>query len=754
MPDEGARPPDAESETDLSGVVAGTTCPTADPLESGLTVVIGGVEEVVTVAILECGGEVERFISRLTASGSGAEMRVSDRVLDLPEAVRTNAVGVLAALAGRVALTAGGQSYDSPIDLLASLVEFGGTPGPRLAACRRAVVDAAALWVSDPETAAQLVTRALTASGYRGLRTPSLSAEVRRRREELLSMPSPTGVGRLLSDEFDDLPPSAVELVVPAGYRIGPNGLFKGDQQICDVPVIICGLCEDASTHVEEVTLAIRRRGQWEQRVVPSSGIARRAKLVELADRGLPFHDENVSAAVAYLADFRTANRNRLDPVITSAQLGWTDDRRGFLLGRRYLGGGSQVDFRGADGGDEQAANAFHSHGRPEAWLLLFNQTRPFPRIRLGMYASFVPVVAPLIGCSNFFLDYNATTSSGKTTALELIASCWGTPDRSAPSGVVKSWNMTRVARERWAGVCRHLLVVLDESQLVSDPKEVAQSVYELAQGHGRGRGSVQGLRQQQSIHTVAFTSGERPLTSFTQDGGIRARVLCLPGSPFGEQPIDPALPTRLRELAREHYGHAGVQFIQFVLDHRGRWDEWKGEFTRLRGEYELRAGANPVAARMGEYMAAVVVASRLVHDALALESEWSDPVEPLYAVLTAGAEDADRALSSLRHAHAWACSRREHFMHGEGIAGREQRQPLSGWAGVWSIAAGASRGGSLNFVPLQLRSALAEGGYEYDAVVPLWKQRGWLQTDSDTSGRTSRTVRLGSCTIKMVSIW
>ena len=53
-------------------------------------------------------------------------------------------------------------------------------------------------------------------------------------------------------------------------------------------------------------------------------------------------------------------------------------------------------------------------------------------------------------------------------------------------------------------------------------------------QRDSRGRGSPQGVQRTTRAHGVLLSTGEAPATSFTNDGGTRARTLCLWGSPFG----------------------------------------------------------------------------------------------------------------------------------------------------------------------------------------------------------------------------
>jgi uncharacterized protein (DUF927 family) len=87
------------------------------------------------------------------------------------------------------------------------------------------------------------------------------------------------------------------------------------------------------------------------------------------------------------------------------------------------------------------------------------------------------------------------------------------------------------VFTERYAELLNDLPMVLEDSQ-TGDPRSLARSVYMLANGVGRGRGSPRGLQGVTRWRGVTISSGERPLHEVTQLGGVRARIVTLWGLP------------------------------------------------------------------------------------------------------------------------------------------------------------------------------------------------------------------------------
>jgi uncharacterized protein (DUF927 family) len=116
---------------------------------------------------------------------------------------------------------------------------------------------------------------------------------------------------------------------------------------------------------------------------------------------------------------------------------------------------------------------------------------------------------------------------------LRVAASVWGYPADDDDEGYIYSWDSTKVWVERAAGFLHSVPLILDETKRVKNKQHVADVLYDFCSGKGRGRGTLQGIDKVNSWNTVLLSTGEQRLTSFTQDGGVRARVLALQGAPI-----------------------------------------------------------------------------------------------------------------------------------------------------------------------------------------------------------------------------
>lgn len=648
--------------------------------------------------------------------------------------------------------------------VLAGMVSGLDLPTTRKA--RLAALEVTVLKYSDSlDVACSAIKKRMKELGYTGVRTPELKKEALEIREKIdkAIKGAQQSTAVTVKSAFPSAPVSD-EIRVPSGWQISTTGVraigCAGGGDIA-APVLITGVSRDVQQGHELVTVAWCKDGKWAQTTVERKVIANKNAVLELASHGLPIHSGNTGILVKYLHDFLVVNQALLATTKLSGQMGWQgkDGADGFLLGRTLItavgsgdsiptasAGTGQVQFRGADSGDDQLAAGFHTAGTLEAWLAGIKRIKHYPRVLLGFYSAFVPPMLPIFGSENFALDFSGSTSQGKTTTLRVAASVWGKPERGSRDGTALfDWNTTPTWRERASAVMNHIPLFLDDSKTARHPDEISQTVYTYTQGRSRGRGTVQGLAQQVGFESVLVSSGERPVISFGEHGGTRPRVLTLWGSPFGGTSEKTGRRVvKINNCVGANYGHAAPKFIEYLLKKRHRWENYREYHANWTAEFTKKAGDNAVAGRMAAHFAAIVYTSRLVHYALDLPWEWSDPISPLYDDLTREVAEADRAAAALRYAMGWAVSHRSNFFH---LGSPESEQPHGGWAGRWDHDGDPPVPNTtptawewVGFIPGVLTKVLEDGGFEVDPSIRTWKDRGWLKVDG---GRNQHKVKI-----------
>lgn len=591
-----------------------------------------------------------------------------------------------------------------------------------------------------------------------------------------------------IRDRIPDAP-TPPDAVVPSGWALTPTGVFEEKRRIdpetgepevlltriAPVPVVITGRLRDVADGTESIRLEWPRDGHWIHTTVRRAIIASARALVDLADQGLPVTSNTAGTLTQFLADLEAANLDVLPRAQVSATLGWqrsdaTDPS--FLWGHTLLRPGltpitlgdiegvnprqwdhHAIAFHGADGGDMQVADAFRREGSMETWKAALEPVIPYPRAMVALYGALTAPCLALLGAPNFIVDWSFTTSTGKTTALRLAASCWGNPDERDVSSVLGTWDVTRTWIERMSAILNGLPLILDDTKRARHPKLVSQTLYDVASGRGRGRGTPRGMQRAGSWTTVLLSTGESPAVQFTQDGGTRGRTITLWGGPFGRPSQNSArVVTQLDTALRTNYGHAGPRFVQWLLDHHGDWEAWRVWYRSLLSTYQERAEDNAIAVRLASYFAAMDLVAQLVHQAL--ELPW-DPMPILEAAWTAAVEEsqeADRAAQALATVVTWA------ELNATTFWGRHHNEydvvhtPPAGWSGKWDRDDDWM---TLGMAPQRIQDILTKNGWdggEIEGLIRTWRDREWLDVDNDRKRYTKR-MRVGTELPRLVAI-
>ena len=602
---------------------------------------------------------------------------------------------------------------------------------------------------------------------------------------ELRKPPQQSSSGRdYVSKHLPDAPVSE-NFVVPAGYEALLGGIVRyvtGEDdvdpkplQVTTAPLLIAGRSEDVNSGVEYAELVYLRAGEWKRLSVSRATIANSRSIVELAERGVPVNSSNARDVVEFLHEFEAANLEHMPHARTSSVMGWLGRNLegGFLCGRKLIrGDGSEtieavdlasVDpadwpegvtiFRGHDEGDEQLADAFRTEGTFEGWTEIAKDVKGYPKFKLAALTALAPALMPIIGAANFIFDLSHPTSGGKSTAIRFAGSIWGNPIENVGDSVVATWDATRVWIERASGILNNLPLILDETKRAKDPRHIAQTIYDVASGRSRGRGSKDGTSGSASWRLTLLSTGEQPITSFSNEGGALARVMGLWGSPFEARgKREATLSAKINDQVANHYGHVGPRFVTYLAENRDKWPEWKKRYQMLKTCYTDTAEGNAVMSRKADYLAALVMTSEIAHKAELFPWDNENPVDSIYDELAAESAEADRAAMALRAVVSWAHANRAAFQGSHRCDQEgEPLTPPGGFAGRWGGSTHDSTydpdeldeeddWAYIAFYEHKLKKTLQEMDFEPESTLRTWRDRDWLDiAESDKQKRFTK---------------
>ncbi|WP_333685399.1 DUF927 domain-containing protein, partial [Enterocloster lavalensis] len=252
------------------------------------------------------------------------------------------------------------------------------------------------------------------------------------------------------------------------------------DVLACYHPILPVERMKNLETGEEQIKLAYKRNGRWEEIIVPKTMVTSANRIVSLSGRGIAVTSENAKYLVRYLADVENANEDYIAVQYSTSKLGWI--RGGFLP---Y---DTEIVFDG-DARYRQIAESIAQVGSRNKWYECVTQLRRTCRmeIKFMLAASFSSVLVQPLGGLTYFVDLWGDTEGGKSVATMVAASVWANPDESA---YIKDYKGTETGLEAICDLLNHLPLILDDSSKKNRKIEdnFEGLVYDLCSGKGKTR--------------------------------------------------------------------------------------------------------------------------------------------------------------------------------------------------------------------------------------------------------------------------
>lgn len=338
----------------------------------------------------------------------------------------------------------------------------------------------------------------------------------------------------------------------------GEDGIYaQNDSRIeavaCYHPILPVERMKNLETGEEQIKIAYKRNGKWNEVIVPKTMITSASKIVALSGRGISVTSENAKLLVKYMSDVENMNDSHIKVQYSTSKLGW--------IGEQFIPYDTEIVFDG-DQRFRQTYDSISDHGNWKLWQQHILKLRKSGRmeIKFMMAASFASVLVSILGGLPFIVDLWGETEGGKTVSLMVATSIWANPDESAYIGDFKT---TEVALEAKADMLNHLPVILDDTSKTSSRirDNFEGVVYDLCSGKGKSRSNKElGINRENRWKNCILTNGERPLNSYVSQGGAINRILEVE---CGEHVY--ADPQETAELVKKNYGLAGKRYIEVL---------------------------------------------------------------------------------------------------------------------------------------------------------------------------------------------
>lgn len=533
---------------------------------------------------------------------------------------------------------------------------------------------------------------------------------------------------------------------VPAPWTINNQGLWKTkitkeeEQDVHVLPhaIYVVERVLDIDTEQESATVLWNRDRRVKRKTVSQRMIAATREIIELANDGVLINGGNAMNVMQFLAAFQAEHMHTIPLTHSVSTCGWKrlDDVDVFMWGQTPIVAPGQIppviSFTAESRESRDLLQGIQSSGMADGWSQIIPIIEQFPVVQFVFLASFLsPFIETLKINQNPVIELASQTSRGKTTALMVAASVWGYPVEG--QGLIRSWNATPVYIERYGAGTNNLPMFFDESQNAK-PEQLQQTVYQVANGTGKGRGAMMGgVQKITKYRSVFFSAGEAKIVSTASFDGAQARVASFWGSPFGDDQGDAV--RRLQAITSVHYGHAGPQIIKAYLRNPEKIGDTMRKIHADAAERLRASSADDVAQRLANLFAGVEAVGLFVNKILGLD--WNIPQIVSQAFGMIGTEKIvtlpQRALEEMV---SWADSNQAAF-YGSDVYNKELKIEL---AGAFHLG-----DGTISFMPDRLKRVLAERKYDYETTLRHWRDNGWLViTDSAAAqGRKLRQIKI-----------
>lgn len=298
--------------------------------------------------------------------------------------------------------------------------------------------------------------------------------------------------------------------------------------------------------------------------VMPRSMMARPIDLQgELLKRGATIYPNQELRLKHYLMQCSPA-----DTLHTVDKSGWYGDT--FVMPHMSIGARTDMRFRRA------AKSAYCTAGTREQWDATIGVwCEGNPLLMFSVCVGLVGALLEPLGLKGVGFHIHGASNAGKSTGMAAALSLWGDTVR-----LVTTWNTTAAALQGIAVERNDGFLAMDELGS-ANPKDIANSMYDLGNGEGRGRAGTDGERKESGTWRVAVLSnGERTLEEalakdrIAMAAGQENRLLHIPI--FGAHGAFETLhgmeagfemANAISRATKTAYGHTGVAWLEALCN-------------------------------------------------------------------------------------------------------------------------------------------------------------------------------------------
>jgi len=366
----------------------------------------------------------------------------------------------------------------------------------------------------------------------------------------------------------------------PEPYRRGANGaifkVVKKDDEEIEVPVYHHPLYVVKRIHDPDegesivVRLHLPKDGVREFTMPLTAVMSREEFRSKMAKSGVAVI--KIEELMAYITSWVNKLQMEVEAEEAHRQFGWTENQKSFILGNMEIKA-NRVDVNPPSSSTVGLFPAFKPMGTLEDWkeTIQFYNRPGFEVHQYMMGLAFGSVLAeftPING--SIFHLYHKNSGLGKTTAMFAGASVWGSPE-----ALVMLERDTVNSKMNRLEIYKNIAGYFDEMTNTA-PKDLSDFAYSIPSGQQRNRMSgknnaerYRGKPWKLLVGTTGNTEMIERISSYKSLPKAEAQRILSYRAPiivFATKEETDAFSSALKQ----NYGHAGIVYIQYLLNHFG----------------------------------------------------------------------------------------------------------------------------------------------------------------------------------------
>lgn len=462
------------------------------------------------------------------------------------------------------------------------------------------------------------------------------------------------------------------------------------EKSVCSHPIMPVERLVNIDTYIEKVKLAFYKDKKWQYLIAERNTLASKNKILQIANLGIEVNDNNAKELITFLNTTIQLNMETIPLNNAVTHLGWTD--KGFVP---YV-----KDFKfDGDKSFEGIFKDIRRKGDYELWKEYMRNLRESETLHLIIAASFASPLIEKVRINSFILHLWGKSGTGKTIALMAAMSVWGNPK---VGHLVKNLNSTNVGLERLAAFLNNIPFAGDELQAIKNRyTDFSELIYQLTQGEGKSRGTVDGgIQEQLKWSNLFLTTGEEPITSAYSKEGVKNRVI-----EVEENELIVENGHQAAMFLNENYGDAGRDFIENLPS---------TEYL-IQRHAELFEKINRGSGKQANALALILLADEIVSKQIFHDTPLT--VQQISKYHTEDIDEADRIYELIV----------DYFYRN--INKFSENSNTEYWGGYEEDREGNIK--TFFFIPSVLRDFLKENGISFDGIKDKLFSHGYIQKDN-----------------------